>query len=129
MSILQKGTDGITGPGTLLHSPTNPPIARYAVQQTQQHDMRSAQLPDDASAIYFEESLTLNSVRYDMEPVKSEVEALLHQIKNLETGQAAILPALNGLQKPLGSVHSSTGTEPSSLTEDSNGPTRATGQG
>jgi hypothetical protein len=129
MSILQKGVDGMTVYGTLLHTPTNHLIARHAVQQSQQHDTRSAQLPDDASAISFQESLTLNSVRSDMESVKYEVDALRHQMKNLETGQAAIVATLNGLQKPSSSVQSSTGTKPSNLTEESGGPSRASGHG
>jgi hypothetical protein len=74
--------------------------------------------PDDASAIYFQESLALNYVISDTESVKSEVEALRNQMKNLETGHAAILTALNGLQKQSGCVLTSAGTEPTSLTEE-----------
>jgi hypothetical protein len=103
MSILQKDMERMTVSGTLLHLPTNLSISRHTVH-SQQHDTRSAQLPDDASSISFEESLALNSVRSDMELVKSEVDALRHQMKNLGTGQVAILSALNGLPKPPGSV-------------------------
>jgi hypothetical protein len=129
MSILQKDTEIMTVPGSPLHSHKHPLISHQAVQQSQQRDMRSAQLPDDASANYFQDIITLNSVRSDMESVKSEVDALRHQMKNLETGQDAIMAALNGLQKPLGSVQSSTGTDPSILMEESGGPPRATEHG
>jgi hypothetical protein len=131
MYILQTDTDRMTVSDTQLHPPTTPLIVCHPVQHLQQHDMRSAQLPDDASAISFQEILALNSVRSDMESDKSVLVALRHQMKNLETGQAPILAALNGLQKPLGSIQSSTGTDPSSLAEEeeSGGPSRATGHG
>jgi hypothetical protein len=49
-------------------------------------------------------------------------------MKTLEMGPTAIVAALNGFQKLSGSVQMSTGTDPSILTEDSGGPSRATGR-
>jgi hypothetical protein len=70
----------------------------------------------------------MQTVQSDMESVTSEVDALRAQMKSLEAGQIAILDALNGLQRPSGSVQTSAGTDPSSLTDESGGP-RTTGQG
>jgi hypothetical protein len=64
----------------------------------------------------------MQTVQSNMESLKSEVDALRAHMKSLESGQLAILDALSCLQKLSGSVQTSAGTEPSSLTDESGGP-------
>jgi hypothetical protein len=85
-------------------------------------------MQDDALVLSFQDSIAMKTVQSGMESVKSEVEALCAKMKTLKSGQAAIVAVLNCLQKLAGSVQTSTGTEPSSLTDESGGP-RTTGQG
>jgi hypothetical protein len=129
MSIMQKGQNNIGLEETSQSQHQMSGATREAVQPSQQHDTQGTQpMQDDTSVLSFQDSITMQTVQSDMNSVTSEVDTLRAQMKTLKSGQVAILAALNCLQKPAGSVHTSTGTDPSILIDESGGP-RTTGQG
>jgi hypothetical protein len=129
MLIMQKAQNEISQDEPSQSLQHRSGASQAIMTRSQQHDTRGVQpLQDDTSVLSFQDSIAMQTVQSYMESVKSEVDALRAHIISLESGQIAILAALNGLQNPSGSVQTSARTEPSSLTDESGGP-RTTGHG
>jgi hypothetical protein len=129
MSIMQKAQNDISQDEPIQSQRQRIGASQATMKRSQRHDTRGVQpLQDNASVLSFQDSIDMQTVQSDMESVKSEVDALRAQMKSLESGQLAILGALNGVQKLPGSVQTSAGTKPPSLMDESGGP-RITRQG
>jgi hypothetical protein len=129
MYIMQKHQTDIGLEKSIQSQQQRSGALQTPVQSSQQHDTRGVQLmQDDAPVLSFQDSVAMQTIQTDVESVESEADALRTHMKMLESGQLAILAALNGLQKPSGSVQTSSGNDSSSLMAESGGP-RTTGQG